>query len=236
MAAKPRLRGGAFAMQPGENAGDFAVRAVLDLDRTVLAIQGPPGSGKTYTGARMICALVAQGRTVGVTANSHKVIRNLLDAVAKEAGGCGAPVRLAQKTDDDGAAARDSAITILGGNDEALAALESGTANVLGGTAWLWARPEFEHAVDVLFVDEAGQMSLANALAVSGAANSIVLLGDPQQLDQPQKGSHPDGVGASALEHILGRAAHHSPGPRHLPARDVAARAAHLRVHVGGLL
>ena len=58
--------------------------------------------------------------------------------------------------------------------------------------------------MDVLFVDEAGQMSLANVLAVSGAANSIVLLGDPQQLDQPQKGSHPDGVNASALEHILG--------------------------------
>ena len=76
--------------------------------------------------------------------------------------------------------------------------------NVLGGTAWLWARPEFAGAVDVLFVDEAGQMSLANVLAVSGAAKSIVLLGDPQQLDQPQKGSHPDGVNVSALEHILG--------------------------------
>ena len=76
--------------------------------------------------------------------------------------------------------------------------------NVLGGTAWLWARPEFAGAVDVLFVDEAGQMSLANVLAVSGAATSIVLLGDPQQLDQPQKGSHPDGVNASALGHILG--------------------------------
>ena len=48
-------------------------------------------------------------------------------------------------------------------------------------------------AVDVLFVDEAGQMSLANVLAVAHAASSIVLLGDPQQLEQPQKGSHPDG-------------------------------------------
>jgi uncharacterized protein len=78
---------------------------------------------------------------------------------------------------------------------------------VLGGTAWLWARPEFAASVDVLFIDEAGQVSLANALAVAAAARNVVLLGDPQQLDQPSKGSHPDGVGASALQHVLGHAA-----------------------------
>ena len=74
---------------------------------------------------------------------------------------------------------------------------------MLGGTAWLWSREDAAGAVDVLFVDEAGQMSLANVLAVSQAADSLVLLGDPQQLDQPQKASHPDGVGVSALEHVL---------------------------------
>ncbi len=74
---------------------------------------------------------------------------------------------------------------------------------MLGGTAWLWSRPEAASTVDVLFVDEAGQMSLANVLAVSQAADSVVLLGDPQQLDQPQKATHPDGVGISALEHML---------------------------------
>ncbi len=77
---------------------------------------------------------------------------------------------------------------------------------VLGGTAWLWSDPDAAAAVDVLFVDEAGQMSLANVLAVSQAADSVVLLGDPQQLDQPQKATHPDGVGISALEHMLGGA------------------------------
>jgi uncharacterized protein len=150
---------------------------------------------------------VQQGRKVGVTATGHKVIRNLLEAVAKEAGKCGAPVRLAHRTADaDEPGAPPSPITSLGSNPDALAALESGEANVLGGTAWLWARPEFEAAVDVLFVDEAGQMALANTLAVSAAARSIVLLGDPQQLDQPQKGTHPPGVGASALQHVLGGA------------------------------
>ena len=75
---------------------------------------------------------------------------------------------------------------------------------MLGGTAWLWAREEFQRSVDVLFVDEAGQMSLANVLAVSEAAKSVVLLGDPQQLDQPQRASHPAGADRSALEHLLG--------------------------------
>ncbi len=204
LAETPRLRAGTLAAAAtGETAVQVAVRVVGDLDQTVLAIQGPPGAGKTFSGAAMICALVAQGRRVGVTATGHKVIQNLLQAVDKAAREKGMTVRLAHKNDEaEGAAA--GAIASLSGNEEPLAALHSGTADVLGGTAWLWARPEFARSVDVLFVDEAGQMSLANVLAVSAAAASIVLLGDPQQLDQPQKGSHPEGVGASALEHILG--------------------------------
>src|SRR6185436_1535831 len=82
-------------------------------------------------------------------------------------------------------------------------ALQGGRAQVLGGTAWLWSRPEFAEAVDVLFVDEAGQMSLASAVAIAHAAKSLVLLGDPRQLDHPMKGSHPDGTAVSALEHLL---------------------------------
>ena len=76
--------------------------------------------------------------------------------------------------------------------------------DLLGGTSWLWARPDFRESVDVLFIDEAGQMSLADVLAVAGGAKSLVLLGDPQQLEQPQQASHPPGTQASALEHILG--------------------------------
>ncbi len=72
------------------------------------------------------------------------------------------------------------------------------------GTVWVWARPEFRGSVDTLFVDEAGQLSLANVLAVAGAARNLVLVGDPQQLAQPSQAAHPPGAGASALEHILG--------------------------------
>ena len=132
-----------------------------------------------------------------MTANSHKVIRNLLDEVRTQAEKAGETVRMAARVGeaiDDGGGLRE-----IEGNDEALEAIADGEVHVLGGTAWLWSRPEFAGAVDVLFVDEAGQMSLANVLAVSQAANSLVLLGDPQQLEQPLKASHPDGVGVSAL-------------------------------------
>jgi len=203
LARPPRLGSGPFTASAGEASTAFATRIAGDLDSTVLAIQGPPGSGKTYTGARMICALIAQGKRVGVTGPSHKVIRLLLDGVLAAAKEARQTVRAGQRMSDDEHAVVNSSVTILGDNLPALEALVSGDVHVLGGTAWMWARPEFARSVDVLFVDEAGQMALANTLAVSGAANSIVLLGDPQQLEQPQKGSHPDGVGASALEHIL---------------------------------
>ena len=203
LARTPRLLSGTIAPAAGETAVDVAVRAAGALDRTVLAIQGPPGTGKTWSGAEMICALVRQGRKVGVTATGHKVIQNLLQAVAKAASKKGQIVRLAHKH-DEGEGDPPPPIAGLSGNEEPLAALQSGMADVVGGTAWLWAREEYTDAVDVLFVDEAGQMSLANVIAASAAAGSIVLLGDPQQLDQPRKGTHPEGVGASALEHVIG--------------------------------
>ena len=92
-------------------------------------------------------------------------------------------------------------------------ALEQDEVDVVGGTAWLWASDKLAGSVDVLFIDEAGQFSLANAVAVSAAAESLVLLGDPQQLDQPTQGTHPPGAGRSALAHLLGE---HATMPGHL--------------------
>ncbi len=205
----PRLCDGTLAAFAGESQVDRAVRLALHLDRTTLAVQGPPGSGKTYIGAQMIRGLVAAGKRVGVVAVSHKVIVNLLDAVARQAHEAGEDAPLARKlgTDEDARETAATGIQAFSDNTAARAALHAGDVRVLGGTAWMWAREDFVSSVDVLFVDEAGQMSLANALAVSPAASSMVLLGDPQQLEQPQKGVHPDGVGLSALEHVLGGAA-----------------------------
>ncbi len=184
-----------------------AIRVVQDLDHGALPIQGPPGTGKTYTGARMICALVRAGKTVGITANSHSVIRNLINATVAAAKREGLTLRCMQKVQDLDKKKRSEQtwpVKQTDRNEDVRAALEEGEAQVGAGTAWLWSRPEYAAAVDVLFVDEAGQMALANTLAVAQAAKNLVLLGDPQQLDQPLQGSHPEGADASALSHLLG--------------------------------
>ena len=186
----------------GEELLAAARRLVLELDGGVLPVQGPPGAGKTYMGARMICELVRAGRKVGVTAVSHKVIRNLLEAVVEAADEQGLDVQCLHKVSDRSDDLPDG-IAETTTNPGLLKALTNGEVQVGAGTVWAWARPDFEGAVDVLVVDEAGQMSLANTLAASQAARSLVLLGDPQQLEQPIQGSHPEGADVSALEHLL---------------------------------
>ena len=210
--AAPRIRGGPPAAEgaelvpPGETPLQAVRRIAPLLDRTVLPVQGPPGSGKTYTGARMILDLLAGGQQVGVTANSHKVISNLLGAVCQAAREEGIDVRGIQKANAADACPHLD-IQPATTNAAVAAALAGGKANLAGGTAWLWAREEMTDAVDVLVIDEAGQMSLANTLAVSQTARSLVLLGDPRQLDQPLQGVHPPGADTSALGHLLDGAA-----------------------------
>lgn len=196
----PRLRGQPLE-QAGEPSLDAATRAALTLDQSVFPVQGPPGAGKTHAGAHMICALVRDKQTAGVTANSHKVIRHLLDKSLEAAGEQNLAVQCIQKVKDEPAFA--SAFEQTTKNQDFIDGL-SNRCQVGGATSWFWARPDAAGIVDVLLVDEAAQMSLANVLAVSQAAESIVLLGDPRQLEQPIQGSHPDGVAISALDHVLG--------------------------------
>ncbi len=183
-----------------EPASEAAVRLAADLDQGVLAIQGPPGSGKTRTAAAIIVALVGQNKTVGITANSHAVISHLLEGIVHEAERQGVALRASQKSDGDqglvhpAVAQRDNAQI----RDD----LDQGV-KVVAGTSWLFSRPEFDQAIDYLVVDEAGQMSLANVAAVGTCARNLILVGDPSQLAQPSKGTHPDGVDVSALDHLL---------------------------------
>lgn len=192
--------------QLGETDLAAARRLALAMDRTTLPIQGPPGSGKTYSGARMALTLLRQGRRIGVTANSHKVIANFLTKLGEAADEAHVPVSLIQKAPDEDLSTHP-AVRNAADNAEVRRTLAAGLPVAAGGTVWMWARQDMAHAVDVLFVDEAGQMSLANVLAAAQAAGSVVLLGDPQQLDQPLKGSHPPGADRSALAHLLGEAA-----------------------------
>ena len=189
---------------PGESDLLAARRLAVALDRSTLAVQGPPGSGKTFGGARMALDLVRSGKRVGITANSHKVITNFLKKLLEAADEERVAVSIIQKPGKDDPAHDHPAVVSTDSNEEVRAALASGAATVGAGTTWLWAREDMIGSVDVLFVDEAGQMSLANVLAASACARSLVLLGDPQQLDQPLQGSHPPGADRSALAHLLG--------------------------------
>jgi uncharacterized protein len=184
----------------GETVLDAGKRLAPMLAAGVLPLQGPPGTGKTHTGAHMICDLVSAGKKVGVVANSHKVIRNLLDKLVEESAKVGVDVRCVQKPDE--MEPEQPKLRFVKDNKGLFAALEA-DANVAGATAWLWASADAFECVDVLFVDEAAQMALATVIAASQAAPALVLLGDPQQLDQPMQGSHPNGTGCSALHHVL---------------------------------
>jgi predicted RecB family nuclease len=185
---------------PNEDVVKGATRIALNLEKSVLAIQGPPGSGKTYTGAMMILELAKQGKKIGVTAVSHKVIRNLFNKaneLAKEKNYKVIFVHKPKEKSDE----LPSGIEEVSDNKKALEAIEQG--KVVGGTAWLWANNDSREKLDYLFVDEAGQMSLSFVLAASRSAKNLILLGDPQQLEQPQRGAHPEGADTAALNHLL---------------------------------
>ncbi len=181
---------------------EAAKRLSGELSRDALPIQGPPGSGKTYTGAHTILALAKAGKRIGITAVSHKVIDNLLVAVGRAAAADPAAptIRVVHKDDGEELA---PGVEYVPKSAAALAAIDPGA--IVGGTAWLWADKAAGGSLDYLFIDEAGQMSLAQALAAARAARNIVLLGDPQQLEQPRKGSHPEGADIAALVHLVGK-------------------------------
>jgi predicted RecB family nuclease len=190
-------RAGGGALPPAEDDVVDAVTAAVErLDDSYLAVQGPPGTGKTYVGARVVARLVAQGWRVGVVAQSHAVVENLLRAVVL---GAGVPRELvAKKLAADGPSSR-AVYAELDGAHLAAFATEPGP-RVVGGTAWDFAAERLPAGtLDLLVVDEAGQFSLASTVAVARAARRLLLLGDPQQLPQVSQGRHPEPVDRSAL-------------------------------------
>ena len=187
---------------------EHALRVLLNLDNSILPIQGPPGTGKTFNGSKLIVELIRNNKKVGITAVSHSVIHNFLDGIRNAGLKKGLNVTVNHKVSSKHIIEEGDEVSIKLTNEEAKNQIEKGV--VVGGVSWLWADDLMEESLDYLFVDEAGQMSLANVLAVSKAAKNLVLLGDPQQLEQPQKGAHPEGADVSALQHILG---HHQTIP-----------------------
>jgi uncharacterized protein len=175
------------------------IDVVSRLDNSYLVIQGPPGTGKTYTGARVILALLAQGKRVGISALSHQAIANFLDAVneaAIEAKQCFVGSR---KSDGDTPLKNNQFVEDVSEPEDAL----DNKYRLVAGTAWLFARESADQAFDYLFIDEAGQTSLANLVAMGTAAKNLIFLGDQMQLGQPLQGQHPGDAGLSALEYLL---------------------------------
>ena len=205
----PRLKKGASNAKNAENLPhevDFsgsdlptvgAVHAaVRALDHSYVAVQGPPGAGKTFLASHVIARLVAEGAKVGVVAQSHAVIENLMLACcARDGFDVSRAVRLRSKSVTPDAPWSEV-------SDSELVELISGAGGLLfGGTVWDYVSERRVPAgsLDVLVVDEAGQFSLTNTVAAARAARSVLLLGDPQQLPQVSTGVHPYPVDVSAL-------------------------------------
>jgi predicted RecB family nuclease len=190
------LRREPFDRQVQTNDLDELEALLLSLDGGHLVIQGPPGSGKTWTSGRLIARLLAQGKRVGVASTSHKAIHKLLEEVEA----AGISVQGIKK------ASAGNPESFYEGEriDNVTDADDCGDAPLLGGTAWLFARDQLDSELEYLFIDEAGQVSLADALAMGTAARNLVLVGDPLQLAQVLQGTHPEAAGASVLTHLLG--------------------------------
>jgi uncharacterized protein len=184
---------------------EHAVRLATALDRSVLPIQGPPGTGKTHSGARVAVELIRQGRRVGVAAPSHKAIHNLLHEIERLAHEQGVRFQgLKSGKDENAFVSRLSDGGMIETTDSQSCDDAADDILLVAGTSWLFSREGMQGSVDTLLIDEAGQVSLADALVMATSARNVVLLGDPQQLPQVSQGGHPEETKVSALEHILG--------------------------------
>jgi uncharacterized protein len=202
----PRVRGvlaGRPLIPEGVALLRGAAEAIANLDESHLLVQGPPGTGKTFLSAHAIVDLLAAGLRIGVASNSHKAINNLLLEIERQALERGLRFRGAKKCSSEDHVLNGAMIEDLTKNEE----IVDGHYDVIGGTAWLFARPEFDRSLDYLFIDEAGQVSLANVVAMGTCARNIVLVGDQMQLAHPIQGVHPGESGRSALEFVLGDSA-----------------------------
>ena len=173
--------------------------AVKKLNSSYLLVQGPPGSGKTFTSAKIILSLIKDNKTVGITSNSHKAINNLLMQIENLALEENFTFKGLKKSSKDEQKLNGKIIEDISGG------MKDFPKDYLlhAGTAWLFSDPRYDQQIDYLFVDEAGQVALANTLAIATSAKNIILIGDQMQLSQPIQGVHAGNSGKSALDFLL---------------------------------
>jgi superfamily I DNA and/or RNA helicase len=199
----PRLKGrphGAPLQGAGEAPAAAAIRAVMDLDQSYLFIQGPPGTGKTYTAAEIAALLLKKNYRVAMTSNSHKAINNALEELEKRVAMTGLSFHGAKKGSREEPDTHFDSMHIR----TVIASKDIGAEyQLVGGTAFHFCREDQRQQFDYLIVDEAGQVSLGNLVAMAGAARNLVLVGDQMQLPHPVQGVHPGESGVSCLEYLL---------------------------------
>ena len=190
---------GAALRHDGEDFVTCVIRLTDALNQSVLPVQGPPGTGKTYTAARLILDQVTKGKKLGVTGPSHAAIENLLREVVEATKYASSHVAILKKGDSpDDPGLKEVTFSSSGLADKVA------SFDVVAGTTWAFAHEDMRDALDLLIIDEAGQLSLADAVAVATSAQNVVLFGDPMQLPQPSKGAHPGMAALSPLEHLNG--------------------------------
>jgi predicted RecB family nuclease len=203
----PRVRGvapGAPLLTRADTNADGITRVIANMDGTTIAIQGPPGAGKTRVASAAIASLALAGHRVGISSNSHKAIQKLIQEVQARVAAAGkAPLRITKiKRDMDDELITAGLVTGAASmNDVDFTA--KGAPQIVAGTAWAFSEASAVGQFTHLFVDEAGQVSLANLVGMSPCAKNLVLLGDQMQLGQPIQGSHPGESGKSALEYLM---------------------------------
>jgi uncharacterized protein len=178
---------------------------IRNLESSCLCIQGPPGAGKTFTASHAIAALLRDGKKVGISSNSHKAVNNLMTAVLDRMAGGGSNasfIKVDRNGDRDPSLYERHDLTLVKSASEAAPLVQNGPV-VVGGTAWAFAHDDLSNTLDYLFIDEAGQVAIANLIGMSSSTRNIVLMGDQMQLGQPIQGSHPGQSGQSVLEYYM---------------------------------
>lgn len=191
---------------------DAVILAAGLLDNSYLCIQGPPGAGKTYTAKHIIGDLLSKGKRVGISSNSHKAILNLMKGVDSHIAENKIPGHLIKVGGDEADPIFETSNIQHRSNAKSCIDEASRASVCIGGTAWFFANSVFAapeegdeelEPFDYLFIDEAGQVSIANLIGMSRSCKNIILMGDQMQLGQPIQGSHPDDSGQSILEYLI---------------------------------
>ena len=193
-----KIKSGEKLIDENKNITDESTKVVKQMKNTCLSIQGPPGTGKTYNSAKIIIELMKDNKKVGVSSNSHEAIKNLLSEIERQAKAEKFKFKGMKKSSSTNLFKGEFIIDVI--KDKPI---DTKDFLLFGGTAWFFSNIRMNQKLDYLFIDEAGQVSLANTIAMATSSKNLVLIGDQMQLSQPIRGTHDGYAKLSSLDYIL---------------------------------